>query len=65
MSCFKQRLQLKFVISVLGKPVNTPDSNGFYMKLDLLGFKYIKEYRDRSNNEFQMMARKIEKEVKN
>ena len=39
--------------------------NIFYLKLDLIGKKHIKEYEDKSSEQFKTLSKDIMKEVNN
>ena len=47
-----------------GKPNNIPPKNGIYMKLDFIRIKYIKEYKEKSSQEFKEIVSDIKQEVK-
>ena len=41
------------------------NSRFFYLKLDFIGEKYIKEYQDKSSQQFKLLSGKIKDEVNN
>ena len=44
-------------------PKNGPAANKVHIKLDVIGEKYLKKYKDKSSQEFKRMASEIEQEV--
>lgn len=46
-----------------GKPKLGPEANQVHIKLDVIGEKYLKKYKDKSSQEFKNIASEIEQEV--
>ena len=52
------------VAIIAGPPgSSTLPKNEIYMKLDIIGVKYIKEYKEKSSQEFKKMVGNIKQEV--
>ena len=56
--------QLKFVLFLFLGATQHQDIKSYYIKIDLIGVKYVKEFEDKSSQEFKDMACDIEEEVK-
>ena len=55
---------MKFVLFLFLGPPQHQDIKSYYIKIDLIGVKYVKEFEDKSSQEFKNMACNIEEEVK-